>query len=165
MNLKFAAIGAASAALLASCSAPEPAPMVEQAPIPDSARAAPRMLPRPPAQSAAPVSIDGYKRVFAQHVAHTSPSVFHEPLPEMFKSIIVLDVTIDHTGRLAHVAVQRSNGYKELEKLALRSVRQAAPFAPPSRAIQRRDGSVNFLETFMFRDDGRFVIRTLLEQA
>ena len=164
MNRKFAAAGAAFAALLASCAAPEPAPVAQQAPIPDVARAAPRMPPRPHAQPA-PLSIDGYKRVFAQHVAHTSPAIFHDPLPEMFKSIIVLDVTIDHTGRLAHVAVQRSNGYKDLERVALNSVRQAAPFTPPSRAIQRRDGSVNFLETFMFRNDGRFVIRTLLEQV
>ena len=117
------------------------------------------MQPRP--QPAAPLSIDSYKKEFAQHVAHTSPAIFHEPLPAIFKSIIVLDVTIDYTGRLAHVTVHRSNGYKDLEKVALNSVRQAAPFAAPSHAIQRRDGSVNFLETFLFRNDGRFQIRSL----
>ena len=79
----------------------------------------------------------------------------------MFKSLIVLDVTIDHTGRLTHVAVQRSNGYKDLEKVALNSVRQAGPFAPPSRSFQRRDGPVNFLETLMFRHARLFLFRTL----
>lgn len=163
MKRNFLAPGMVSAALLAACSAPAPAP---QAPPSDLAQAAPRpMAPRPYAQPGAPLSVDGYKKEFAQHVARTSPAIFHDPLPAMFKSIIVLDVTIDHTGRLAHVAVHRSNGYKDLEKVALNSVRQAAPFAAPSRAIQRRDGSVNFLETFMFRNDGRFVIRTLADNA
>jgi periplasmic protein TonB len=123
------------------------------------------MPPRPYAQPVAPLSIDGYKKEFAQHVAHTNPAVFHDPLPAMFKSIIVLDVTIDRTGRLAHVAVHRSNGYKDLEKVALNSVRQAAPFAAPARAIQRRDGSINFLETFLFRNDGRFQIRSIANDA
>jgi TonB family protein len=163
MNRRFATMGAMCATLVAACSAPEPSP---QAPAPELALAAPHALPaRPAPHPVAPASIDAYKRVFAQHVAHASPAVFHDPLPPMFKSIIVLDVTIDHTGRLAHVAVHRSNGYKDLEKVALNSVRQAAPFAAPARSIQRRDGSVNFLETFMFRNDGRFVIRTLADQA
>ena len=159
MNRKIAATGAVWVTLLASCSAPAPTP---QAPTPGVAQAAPRpMPPRPIAQPVAPLSIDGYKKEFAQHVAHASSVVFHDPLPPMFKSIVVLDVTIDHTGRLTQVAVHRSNSYKDLEKVALNSVRQAAPFAAPSRAIQRRDGSVNFLETFLFRNDGRFQIRSL----
>ena len=43
-----------------------------------------------------------------------------------------------------------SKEYKDLEKIAMNSVRDAAPFAIPSRAVSRRDGSVNFLETFLF---------------
>ena len=92
-----------------------------------------------------------------------SRHVFDEPLPKMLKSVVVLDVTIDHEGKVAAVSVRRSNGYKDLEKIAMNSVRDAAPFAIPSRAVSRRDGSVNFLETFLFRDDGRFQVRTLAE--
>jgi protein TonB len=150
-------------ALLAACSAPAPV-TAPQPPVPSVVQVAPQPA-RPPAPPVAAHSIDTYKKEFAHHVAHANPAVFHDPLPAMFKSIVVLDVTIDRTGQLSHVAVHRSNGYKDLEKVALNSVRHAAPFAPPSRSIQRRDGSVNFLETFMFRQDGRFVIRTLADQA
>lgn len=159
------ATGAALATLLAACSAPAPV-LAPQPPAPSLVQVVP---PAAPARSHAPPvgahSIDTYKKEFAHHVAHANPAVFHDPLPAMFKSIIVLEVTIDRTGQLSHVAVHRSNGYKDLEKVALNSVRHAAPFAPPSRAIQRRDGSINFLETFMFRNDGRFVIRSLADQT
>jgi len=51
---------------------------------------------------------------------------------------------------------------KALENVALNSVRRAAPFPAPAWSVRRGDGSVNFLETFLFRDDGRFQIRSLV---
>ena len=109
-----------------------------------------------------PLTLDGYKREFARQVARASPGFFDDPLPEMFKSIVVLDITIDRDGRLVQVSVRRSNGYKALEHAALSSVRRAAPYAAPSWSVRRSDGSVKFLETFLFRDDGRFQIRSLV---
>jgi hypothetical protein len=58
-------------------------------------------------------------------------------------------------------SVRRSNGYKALESRALESVKRAAPFAAPAFTIRRADGSVQFLETFLFRNDGRFRILSL----
>ena len=58
--------------------------------------------------------------------------------------------------------MRRSNGYKALENAALDSVRRAAPYAPPPLLARRADGSVSFLETFLFRDDGRYRIRSLV---
>ena len=89
--------------------------------------------------------------------------MFTDTLPKMLKSIVVVDITIDRDGKLTAVGIRRSNGYKALENTALNSVRRAAPFAAPPRAMRRNDGSVNFLETFLFRNDGRFQIRTLAE--
>lgn len=117
---------------------------------------------RPQAAVVPALTLDHYKRVFAQRVADASPEIFHDPLPTVLKSIVVLDVTIDGEGRLSRVFVQRSNGYKALESAALDSVRRSAPFAAPVRPLRRRDGSVNFLETFLFRDDGRFQILSLV---
>ena len=110
-----------------------------------------------------PLTLDGYKKAFARQVAYASPETFDEPLPEMLKSVVVLDITIDSDGRLARVLVRRSNGYAELEKVALNSVRRAAPYASPAWTMRRSDGSVHFLETFLFRNDGRFRIRSLVE--
>jgi protein TonB len=82
----------------------------------------------------------------------------------MLKSIVVLDITVDRNGNLARVAVRRSNGYTVLEQRAVSSVRRAAPFEAPSFTLRRQDGSVNVLETFLFRNDGRFQIRSLVAE-
>ena len=155
-------------ALLAACSSPTPVapPQPPQsvvtpapAPPPKPAFVAP---PAPPVP-VSPTTLQGYKKYVAERVAHANPAVFNDPLPGVLKSIVVLDVTIDRNGRLTRVAVQRSNHYKALETVALESVRRAAPFAAPARQIRSNDGSVNFLETFLFRDDGRFRVRSLVE--
>jgi hypothetical protein len=49
-----------------------------------------------------------------------------------------------------------------LENVALDSVRRASPFGIPAFTVRGRDGTVNFLETFLFRDDGRFRILSLV---
>lgn len=105
--------------------------------------------------------MEAYKKNFARKVAARSRDMFTEPLPGMLKSIVVLDVTIDRSGNLARVTVRRSNGYTALENRAIANVRHAAPFDAPARSVRRADGSVNFLETFLFRDDGRFRILSL----
>jgi len=121
--------------------------------------------PPAPAPLIPPLTLEGYKKSVAERIARLSPDVFGEPLPEILKSIVVLDITIDREGRLAQVSVRRSNGYKALENRALESVKRAGPFGVPAFAARARDGSVNFLETFLFRDDGRFRIRSLVEQS
>ncbi len=132
--------------------------MQSPAPVPQAA-AAPS-----PAQRIPPLTLEAYKKTVAERIAQTSPDIFGEPLPEMFKSIVVLDITIDRDGRLAQVSVRRSNGYKALENRALDSVKRAAPFSAPAFTARGRDGSVNFLETFLFRDDGRYQIRSLVAE-
>lgn len=108
-----------------------------------------------------PLTLEGYKKAVAERISGSSPDIFAEPLPEMFKSIVVLDITIDREGRLTQVSVRRSNGYQALERKAVESVKHAAPFGAPGFTVRGRDGSVRYLETFLFRDDGRFRIRSL----
>lgn len=160
MDRRLLALGATCSVLVAGCSAPPP----ERAPERPQA-GAPQATPPSPAASIQfipPLTIDGYKKALAERVARASPDIFEEPMPEVLKSIVVLDITIDRDGGLARVAVRRSNGYKALENLAMDSVRRAAPFPAPGWLVRRADGSVNFLETFLFRDDGRFQIRSLV---
>ena len=143
--------------LLSACTSP--APVTKQPPPPSPPAAAARPAPLLP-----PLTLEGYKKSVADRIASASADVFGEPLPEVFKSIVVLDITIDREGRLTKVGVHRSNGFKALESRAIESVRQAAPFSAPAFTVRRSDGSVNFLETFLFRDDGRFQIRSLVQQ-
>lgn len=153
MDRRTLAAGAACAAMLAACSAPPPAEPAPRAT--SSARSAPE--PRLPS-----LTLEAYKKGFAEQVARVSPEMFSEPVPEMLKSVVVLDITIDRDGKLLRVAVRRSNGYKALENRAMDSVRRAAPYPAPAWSVRRGDGTVNFLETFLFRDDGRFRIRSLV---
>ena len=148
--------GLAFAAMATGCSSDRTLP----APEPTRGRPAPAAASAP---MVPPLTLDGYKKEFARQVAYASPEAFDDPLPEMLKSVVVLDITIDRDGRLARVSVRRSNGYAELEKVALNSVRRAAPYASPAWTMRRSDGSVHFLETFLFRNDGRFRIRSLVE--
>jgi len=132
-------------------------------PKPAADRAAPAQAPAAAAPSASaipPLTLNAYKKEFAAQIARSSPE-FSEPVPEVLKSIVVLEVVIDRSGGLQRVAVRRSNGYKALENSAMESVRRAAPFPAPAFTIRRGDGSVSFLETFLFRDDGRFRILSL----
>src|SRR5260221_4920828 len=143
-----------AAALAAAC-APNP-PTAVAPPTPP-----PQVQAAPPAPLIAPVTLEGYKKLVASRIAISSGAVFEEPLPDMLKSVVVLDITIDRDGNLARVAVRRSNGYQALDARALDSVRRAAPFAAPTWLARHGEGSVNFLETFLFRDDGRFQILSL----
>lgn len=160
MNRRFLAVGFSGAAMLAACTAPPPGRAPEQ-----SQAGAPPATPSSPAAFAPlipPLTLDGYKKALAERVARSSTEIFDEPMPEVLKSIVVLDITIDREGGLARVAVRRSNGYKALEERAMDSVRRAAPFGAPAFTVRGRDGSVSFLETFLFRDDGRFRILSLV---
>ena len=116
----------------------------------------------PPAPPAAQPTLDEYKRVVAKRITDASRDTYAEPVPEMLKSIVVLEITLDKAGAPLEVAVYRTNGYDELSARAIASVVDAAPFAPPASALLQGDGSVSFLETFLFREDDSFQLRSLV---
>ena len=116
-------------------------------------------LPPPPA----PVPTLGeYKRDVAQRIVRASAGTYSAPTPDVLKSIVVLEITVDEMGRATAVSVFRSNGYPHLEERALASVTRAAPFAPPAPVLLDGAPSVTFLETFLFREDGFFQVRSLV---
>jgi len=115
-----------------------------------------------PLQSFA-LTVDGYKRDVAQAIYRTNPgALFDGAPPPTLRAVVVLSLRIDPAGNPSRVTVLRSNGYRELEELAVSSVKRAAPLPMPNRIITR-DGNMEFVETWLFRDDGRFQIRSLAE--
>jgi protein TonB len=118
-----------------------------------------------PSPARRPTTLDSYKIEVAKRIASASPDLFSDPLPEVLKSIVVLDIAIGRDGVPQQVSVRRSNGFRQLEQRAEASVRKAAPFAAPGPEVLRGASSVRFLETFLFRDDGRFQIRSLVEST
>lgn len=118
---------------------------------------------RPSASESDAQSVDGYKRDVARCIYRANASLLFEGVPPpTLRAVVVLSIRIDSNGNAQQLYVVRSNGYKKLEEVALRSVRHAAPLPVPNRLIVR-NGGVEFVETWLFRDDGRFQIRSLAE--
>jgi protein TonB len=107
---------------------------------------------------AAARDLDSYKAEVARHIYKSSAKeTFGGAAPPLLKSIVVLEVTIDGSGA-AHARVVRSNGFKELEARALQSVKRATPLPRWSGAGRK---PVSYYETWLFRNDGRFQIRSI----
>lgn len=155
-----------AALLVAACGAPtSPAPEKPAAPPP-----APAVAPAPPAapQAAVPklppprTPLDAYKldvaqRILSANAAHT----FEGRPPEILQAVVVLQFTIERSGTLTGLKTLRSR-HPAQEKVALASVRAAAPFPAPPVALLR-SSRVEVAETWLFRDDGKFQIRSLAE--
>jgi protein TonB len=164
MTNRALATGILSAAVLAACAPrPETPAMQPEVVPPGPVVSATTPPPREPRATTRATTLDGYKMEVAHRIASSSPDLFADPLPEVLKSVVVLDISIDRDGAPQHISVRRSNGYRQLEQRAEASVRRAAPFTAPAPALLRGASSVRFLETFLFRDDGRFQIRSLVE--
>lgn len=165
MQWRAAAAGGLAAVLLAACAPqtrvpeppapPPPAPPVSAAPVPVPA-------PIVAAPAVSPFTLEGYKKRVAGRIAVHNPDANDSPLPPMLKSIVVLEITIDRLGNPIEIAVYRSNGFRHLETRALESVVRAAPFELPALGVLQGGGSVTFLETFLFRGDDSFQIRSLV---
>jgi TonB family protein len=145
-------------ALLGACAL---APSARDDPLVAGKRALPpayKIVERDPPFTA----LSEYKRRVARRIVQTSPGTYSQPMPEIMKSIVVVEITVDQAGRATAVSVYRSNGYAHLEERALSSVAKAGPFTPPAPALLQGSASVSFLETFLFRDDDFFQVRSLV---
>jgi TonB family protein len=119
----------------------------------------------PPPSLSAPQTLNDYKLGVAKRIAAASAGSYSAPLPEVMKSIVVLEITVDELGAPLAVSVYRTNGYPQLAQRALQSVAKAAPFAAPAPELMQGARSVSFLETFLFRDDDSFQLRSLVGDA
>ena len=111
--------------------------------------------PRREAPPASPSALETYKQVVALDVLQHALGTYCQPGEDMLQSIVVLDIAISREGALLDASIVRSNGHPELAQRALDTVKSAAPFTPPGDGVQ-------FLETFLFREDGCFHIRSLV---
>jgi periplasmic protein TonB len=155
---------AAAAIGLAACSSPPEIHRPAESPVTEAKAAASGKEPdaEPPRESAAR-SADGYKRDAARRIYFKSPSLLYDGLPPpMLKSLVILSVRLDAQGTPTRVTVVRSNGFRDLESRAIKSVHDAAPLPVPRSALLT-NGSIEYYETWLFRSDDRFQIRSLAE--
>lgn len=146
---------------LAACSSPPQARPVPPPPAPPPvAYAEPAPIRHHESVASSP---DGYKRDAAEQIYRMNAEhVFLGVPPPILRSVVVLQVRVDSQGNPVHVAVFRSNGFKDLEAEAINSVHRAAPLPVPN-AVLTRGGHLEYLESWLFRDDGRFQIRSVAE--
>lgn len=155
----------------ASRDALQPAPVVEAAAPaqpPQVAIAAPAPTPaKPPMTSSRSESggnIDVYKQLVAASIHRANPQhLFEGAPPPMLKSIVVLSISIAADGKPLRVSVLRTNGYRDLAQRAVDSVHQAAPLPRPDARFMR-GGQTEITESWLFRDDGRFQIRSIAQE-
>ena len=116
----------------------------------------------PPRESQAR-NVDGYKRDAARRIYFRNAALlFDGAPPPVLKSIVVLTIRADAKGTPTLVKVMRSNGYRDLEQVAMKSVHDASPLPIPHAAVLKK-GGIEYVETWLFRDDGRYQIRSLAE--
>ena len=159
------------ALFLSACSQRRSAPQATPPPAPAPAPAvpAPAATPAPPAPPAPVVAmssastLDAYKAEVAQRIYASSSELSSGRPQNLLRAVIVLNVVVDRNGQPTRITIQRTPGDPEAEQRAILSVRRAAPFPRPSNAILRGSGGVEFSETWLFNDDGRFQLRTLAQ--
>jgi protein TonB len=156
----------AAAALVAGCAAPPP----EGARPPSSASAP--ILPPPSARSPAPAvtapsataarTLSEWKRSAAERIQSTNRAlVYGGRPPNPLRAVVVVEMTVAADGRVRRADLLRVPGHsRELGTVALRSLDSASPLPPPPRALVAH-GPMKVTETWLFREDGHFQIRTL----
>ena len=93
--------------------------------------------PRPPVQG----NVETYKSLVASEIWLRNAEVYADPVPDMLKSIVVLEITIDRAGNPVGISVYRSNGFKHLETRALESIVRAPGTVPPPACWRARAAS------------------------
>ena len=160
---------------LAACGAPAPAPAPAPAtasgtpPAPivrvpvETVDARPSAAPAPSAVRLAALdpTLENWKRTAAEKVYAVNRAHLFDGRPEhLLRAVIVVEVTVDREGRVTRSKILRSPGITTLDSAALGSLKAASPLpAPPSKLVAR--GPLVFSETWLFRKDGRFQLRSL----
>jgi len=149
----------ASALAVASCSAPPAPPATPTAPASPPRSAAPAAPP--------PVALTepDWRRTLAQHILTVNKDrVFEGRPPHPLKAIVVLELAVGADGRVQSASVMRAPSHaRELGAVAVLTAQAASPLPPPPRAVLGRGTSVRFTETWLFRNDDRFQLRTLAQ--
>ena len=166
LRLALAAGTAAVASLLAGCSsAPAPAtPGPTITPVTPEAAAKPSVPA--PAPVAAPPKISNastprdYRRDAARHLYERNASrIYQGKMQPNLYAIGVLEVNLDRQGRVTGLHWMRAPKHApEVISEIERTVREAAPFPPPSRM-----GKVVYTDTWLWDKSGQFQLDTLTE--
>lgn len=155
-------LASAWAALLAACGAPPASPpMATVATSPAQPATVAGAVPARAAPGTRARNWDEYKLRAAQRIVDTSPGeTFAGPLPDPLQSIPVVQVHLNRDGSVRRIQVLRTPRQSpETLEMAIRAIRRAAPFEPVGHLPQ----PWQFNETFLYNEELKFQLRTLVE--
>lgn len=95
-----------------------------------------------PAPAAAPSILEAYQNTLWQWVAARRPQGIH------LEGEATITFTLDRQGRLISASIAQSSGNKLLDRLALRTIRTAAPYPAPPADLP--EGALHFSLAFSF---------------
>jgi periplasmic protein TonB len=163
MNRLASACLATAALALAGCTT-TPAPSNQATP---GSAAVPPSGPfiNGPAQATAPrgQTMAQWKRQAAERIHQQSKQhTFDGKVPDIVHAVVVVQMTVAPDGKVLKSEVLRRPDYAGPEAaLAVKSAYAASPLPPLPAAGGR--GTIQVAETWLFRKDGRFQLRTLVE--
>ena len=108
-------------------------------------------------------TLDAYKREVAELLlAANSDYVYRDRPPELLYGIVVLQFAVNSDGTASKISLLRVPSHApELGPRAVQAVQRASPFMRPSASVTHGQQSVTLTESLLYRDDGKFIARTL----
>ncbi|MDB5920952.1 MAG: hypothetical protein JWR40_5186 [Massilia sp.] len=108
-------------------------------------------------------NVEDYKFDAAMHIAQFNAGhTFSGKLPRELPAVVVLRITVDESGRITEMWVQRApEGDDRASKIAMASIQRAGVLPRPLNLADGPDRSLSYSETFLFNADNQFQIRSL----
>ena len=106
--------------------------------------------------------LDMWKRAAAERITAANPQLCYSgPPPMPLRAVVVVQMQILPDGRLLKAELLRVPDHAvDLGPVALQSLHAAAPLPPVPPALKVQ-GPLKSMETWLFRDDGKFQLRSL----
>jgi len=143
-----------TAAPAASAPAPVAAPSAPPAAFGPAAASGPRLAARDPA-------LEQWKRQAAERIhSANAPQLFEGRPHHLLQGVIVVDVTVDRSGKVTRSKIVRSPGITRLNDVVLASLKTASPLPAPPPALVKT-GAITYSETWLFTNDSKWRLRTL----
>jgi protein TonB len=144
----------AASSSAASAPAPAAAPSASPAASGASPASGPRLAARDPA-------LEQWKRQAAERIhSATAPQLFEGRPHHLLQGVIVVDVTVDRSGKVTRSKIVRSPGIARLNDAVLASLKTASPLPAPPPALVKA-GAITYSETWLFTNDSKWRLRTL----
>ena len=102
-----------------------------------------------------------YLVTWAKHVERIGTQYFPKmAIKEKLSGLLILQVVLDHNGKVISAEIQSGSGFSVLDNGAMRIIKLAAPFPPLPKVIRYKWDHLSITRTWVFHGDGSTPIYT-----